>query len=451
MIKQTDVDKLVTRLKSSLNSVPNQPLARAHVTLDLNEICFDDWLMGSSTQHIFYLKSHNHQQEYIGFGVCKQWAFKQNDFQQANHQLKRYLDNKFNVYTTIMFQSPDKAKDEQWQCLDDMMFTIPIIEFIKTTDSLTIICNCPSDIAKDDIICQSYLAKAFEFTNEPLIFPDNIEHQSETPNINEWEDHVNRIVSLIEKSKLSKLILARKTEYQISNNTAIKKLLRDSLKKEPNCNIFFYKIDNKTAFLSITPETLYSRLGRTIKCDAIAGTIGKGASKNVTQQLAESLLACKKNIAEHNFVLTFLTNQLTVLCNHVQTTKLQTILELAYVQHIYSVIEGSLKESITDFDILQHLHPTPATGGVPQSKGMALLAQNESFNRGLYAGAVGILSKDFSEVFVGIRSCLMQDQSLYLYAGAGIVENSNPNDEWAELDLKVKSYLSCYNDALCQT
>ena len=95
-----------------------------------------------------------------------------------------------------------------------------------------------------------------------------------------------------------------------------------------------------------------------------------------------------------------------------------------------------------DWQLLAALHPTPAVGGAPREAALAFIRESEPYDRGWYAGACGMLSRETSEFSVAIRSARITAQGISLFAGAGIVAGSEPAPEWAELDNKIANVLS---------
>ena len=122
------------------------------------------------------------------------------------------------------------------------------------------------------------------------------------------------------------------------------------------------------------------------------------------------------------------------------------ILPLRHIQHIKREIEATLLPDVSDWQLLQKLHPTPAVGGSPRRKALALIRSLEQHQRGWYAGACGFISEDVSEFTVAIRSGLCTPHALYLYTGAGILQGSEPDQEWQELDSKLNSMLGAWHD-----
>ena len=118
------------------------------------------------------------------------------------------------------------------------------------------------------------------------------------------------------------------------------------------------------------------------------------------------------------------------------------ILKLRLLQHLKCDIEAELKPGVCDWQLLAALHPTPAVGGAPREAALAFIREFEPYDRGWYAGACGMLSRETSEFSVAIRSARITARGISLFAGAGIVAGSEPAAEWAELDNKIANVLS---------
>jgi len=115
-------------------------------------------------------------------------------------------------------------------------------------------------------------------------------------------------------------------------------------------------------------------------------------------------------------------------------------MKLARGRHLVSRARGTLREGVTDWDVLEALHPTPAVGGHPKEEALAEIRTSEPFDRGWYAGPVGWISADAAEFAVGIRSGLVSGRTLRLFSGAGIVAGSVPEEEWAEIEQKIGDF-----------
>jgi menaquinone-specific isochorismate synthase len=113
------------------------------------------------------------------------------------------------------------------------------------------------------------------------------------------------------------------------------------------------------------------------------------------------------------------------------------------VLHLHSTIKATLKKTISDAELIRTLHPTPAIDGRSKNEALAFINSFEPFDRGLYAGSLGLFSKRESKVFARIRSGLIQETKLHIFSGAGIIFESNPLHEWQELDHKQGLFHIC--------
>jgi menaquinone-specific isochorismate synthase len=118
------------------------------------------------------------------------------------------------------------------------------------------------------------------------------------------------------------------------------------------------------------------------------------------------------------------------------------LLTLSNVSHIYSKVMGRLKPGISVGDVILRLHPTPAVCGSPRDGAIAVIRESESFARGWYAGPFGVIGNGFSDISVAIRSALVSEDRVALFAGAGIVSQSEALNEWQELEDKIAPALA---------
>jgi menaquinone-specific isochorismate synthase len=115
---------------------------------------------------------------------------------------------------------------------------------------------------------------------------------------------------------------------------------------------------------------------------------------------------------------------------------------MANVHHLATPISGILHDGASVLDVVARLHPTPAVGGTPREAALAFIRQHEPVPRGWYAGALGwIEASGDGEIVVGLRSGLVRSQQARLYAGCGIVADSDPVAEWAEAEAKFRPML----------
>jgi menaquinone-specific isochorismate synthase len=163
--------------------------------------------------------------------------------------------------------------------------------------------------------------------------------------------------------------------------------------------------------------------------------------------LAAGLLASAKERAEHRFVVDDVASGLAPLCQRLDVPDQPSIVPLRNVSHLGTQVSGQLAGPPTAWptalDLAATLHPTAAVGGTPRAAALDWLARREGFDRGPYAGPVGwVDARGDGEWMVGIRSALVQGTTARLYAGVGIVADSDPVAELAETQLKLQALLA---------
>ena len=247
------------------------------------------------------------------------------------------------------------------------------------------------------------------------------------PEQHAWTENIYRALRNIREKKFEKVVLARRVVLDCTSS--IDPIFLCQAIAEVHQITFLIQLSPSVAFLGSSPEVLYHRKKRQIECDALAGTRLLSAQ--------EELLQSKKDLNEFQIVKDRIIDLLSPLCKVAPIATPHSLRATSTLCHLYSQIQGELKDEITDEMILNVLHPTPAIGGWPQKEALAFLTDYEPFSRGLYSAPVGWKTQDEAEFAVAIRSCLIRDSQVYLYAGTGIVEGSSPIDEWNESENKL--------------
>ena len=244
------------------------------------------------------------------------------------------------------------------------------------------------------------------------------------------------IKKVVQEKTVQKVVLARKTTLTFPSVLNPLALLHLLYKKRKNSTIFLIQFSKEKAFLGATPERLYKREKNVVVVDALAGTFSK---KNVLDPT--TLFSHTKEKEEFLFVKTGIEQTLSPLCRKLEWEKEDTLLETPYLYHFHNQLRALLKKPLSDQTLLSMLHPTAAIGGFPQKEALHFLQNYEPFKRGYYAAPLGWIDSKKTELFIGIRSALIENNLLHLYAGAGIVKNSEPEKEWNELESKIYNFL----------
>jgi menaquinone-specific isochorismate synthase len=266
----------------------------------------------------------------------------------------------------------------------------------------------------------------------------------DSPSQDGWKKTVQQALKEIDAGDFEKVVLARKTTFTFDEPIDIFPILE---KFRENCGeriLFALQLSPDTAFIGATPETLFQREKRTLVTHALAGTRKRGKNPEEDLLFRKELLSSKKDLRECLAVKKFLIQKLTPLCEQLSFSDAGSVKQNPFLQHLCFPFVGKLKEDILDTHILQALHPTPAVAGYPQKEALEFIQAHETFDRGYYAGPIGWMSDEQTDLTVAIRSALICGNQMHLFAATGIVKDSNYLKEWEELDAKIAPFISLW-------
>lgn len=211
----------------------------------------------------------------------------------------------------------------------------------------------------------------------------------------------------------------------------------------PSPYMFFYHFGDFHV-VGASPEILVRLEDDIVTVRPIAGTRPRGKSVIEDRELAEDLLADPKEIAEHVMLMDLGRNDVgrVAQTGSVKVTEKMKIENYSHVMHIVSNVEGKLKPELSAIDVLRATFPAGTVSGAPKVRAMEIIDELEISKRGIYAGAVGYLTFDGDmDLAIVIRTGVIKDGKLYVQAGAGIVADSIPQNEWIETQNKAKAVL----------
>lgn len=283
---------------------------------------------------------------------------------------------------------------------------------------------------------------AFEY---PVVTPaeashDGAAHPVLTREEGDYRQAVRRGLELISSGEVRKIVLAR-TKTVVTNGWIHPlRLLNDLRQRFPDCHAFSVGDGSGRSFIGASPERLVRVSRGRLETEALAGSIRRGATASEDAALAGLLLRSEKDLREHALVLDSIARRLRPLGVTVDTSARPTLRRLANVQHLCTPVCVPLPAARRLLDVVAVLHPTPAVGGTPRECAVERISEIEPVSRGLYAGALGwVNSRGGGEFFVGIRSALIDGRTARIFAGAGIVAGSEPDQELAETELKFRA------------
>ncbi len=263
-----------------------------------------------------------------------------------------------------------------------------------------------------------------------------------TPDRLGWDRLVSLMAGAVGRGRLDKVVLARRVDLDLSSPVDAASTLRRLSDGAPESATYLFSRGGR-AFMGVTPERLLRVEGRAFRTAAVAGSARRGRDPAEDARLAARLLASDKDREEHSVVVDALRRELEPIAADVRIQPVPAVLTLRDVHHLATPIEGVLREPAGTLDLAGRLHPTPAVGGAPRDAALTMIAELEGFERGWYAGPVGWVGADGDgELMVALRCGVVDGTHASLFAGCGIVADSDAGCEWDESRVKLRPMLS---------
>ncbi|WP_299440325.1 isochorismate synthase MenF [uncultured Rhodospira sp.] len=262
----------------------------------------------------------------------------------------------------------------------------------------------------------------------------------------EWADRVRRTTEAIAAGRLTKAVLARRLSIRLTR-AADPTVLADRLADlHPSCSTFCLPHGNGHV-VAASPERLAVKRGSRVVSSALAGTACRHARTEDDDRAATDLRASPKERREHAIVADAIAEALAEVCDSVDRPETPGLMRLRQVQHLWTPVTGHLRPGVGFLDIVSRLHPTPAVLGWPRRAALDWLRTMNEGRDGLYTGVAGWVDRDGDgEAAVILRSTSVEGRTASLWAGAGIMAESDPAREWAETELKLSTMLSLFGD-----
>ncbi len=255
----------------------------------------------------------------------------------------------------------------------------------------------------------------------------------------QWCDAVRQATGRIGAGDITKVVLARRLDVTADADFDAAELLSRLRRAHPGALCF--AVDG---FVGASPELLVSRVGDIVRAQPMAGTTPRTGETDADQRRAAELLASHKNRIEHQITIDMVHETLLGWCSFLDAEPSPSVVPAGPVQHLATVVEGRLsRPAPTVLELVAALHPTPAVGGWPRDEALGLIAELEGTDRGRYAGPVGWVDAHGNGAFaVGIRSVQLDGPRARLFAGVGVVADSEPETELEETRSKAQAVLS---------
>jgi salicylate biosynthesis isochorismate synthase/menaquinone-specific isochorismate synthase len=345
--------------------------------------------------------------------------------------------------------APDGGGEPQWSSLPPALMVLPELSLLRSGGRCWLSVNAVLDgdqesaaAALGRVAARLESLKAAPLEMAPADPHPSGEYRITAPHPPQrYERLVAEARARIERGELEKVVLAREVRVEAPaahDAAAVFAALRTVF---PSCFCFCAGTP-QAAFLGASPELLIRRSGAGAATVALAGSTRRSADPAVDDHLGESLLHSAKDRREHEIVVRRIERGLGRLAVWVEAAPEPGVIKVANIQHLATPIRAQLADSRGAVELAGILHPTPAVGGEPKPEAVAAIAELEQMDRGWYSGPVGWTdAAEDGEFCVALRSALLRDRTAHLYAGAGLVADSDPATELAETEIKLAAML----------
>jgi salicylate biosynthesis isochorismate synthase/menaquinone-specific isochorismate synthase len=258
-----------------------------------------------------------------------------------------------------------------------------------------------------------------------------------------WAAAVGSASARLRAGEAAKVVLAREVLVRGDGVVSAAMVARSLRAAYPSCFTYLITGADGTAFTGASPELLVRRSGRRAFSQPMAGSVARGTTEAEDERLAHELEDSAKDAVEHRIVSDFVVEALRPFAQSV-VARPPEVVRFTNIQHLATSVSAELVDPPADvLQLAAALHPTPAVGGWPRKAADALIDELEGMERGWYAGAVGwIDSHGDGEFAVALRCGLLWEDGARLYAGVGVMPDSDPARELEETELKFKALLT---------
>ncbi|WP_066057616.1 isochorismate synthase [Robertmurraya korlensis] len=406
----------------------------------------------------FFWKDPSDEVVMIGIGICKEIQSDQasgrffhveKQWQKLMNNSIMLMDEKQSATGPVMFGGfsfdPLKEKTNRWAQFSHSLFHIPkyLVSVIKGEYFLTtnIICTAEDDEALYEVIDQERKAILGGMEEESLPGLANLSTVTEV-NPEGWKKRVSEVVELLKAGTMKKVVLARELRLQFEEQIPVEPVIMNLLEEQRESFVFAFE-SKGDCFIGASPERLVKKVKKDVYSTCLAGSIARGKSLKEDEELGNELLSDEKNLNEHQFVVDMIKEAMDKVCHEVRIPARPQLMKMKHIQHLYTPVVGVANEESSLLQLVNLLHPTPALGGLPRKEAVQSIRTMEDLDRGMYAAPIGWIDFDGNGEFaVAIRSGLLQGDEASLFAGCGIVKDSDVESEYHETNIKFRPMLS---------
>ena len=258
-----------------------------------------------------------------------------------------------------------------------------------------------------------------------------------------WTAAVQTAAARLRAGEADKVVLAREVIARGDGVVSAGMVVRGLRAAYPSCFTYLISGADGTAFAGASPELLIRRSGAHAFSQPMAGSVARGGTDAEDERFAAELSSSNKDAVEHRLASRFVVEALRPFSESVGAREPEVV-RFTNIQHLATNVTAELRDPAADLlTLAAALHPTPAVGGWPRAAADSLIDELEGMERGWYAGAVGWMDgRGDGELAVALRCGLLWEDGARLYAGVGVMPDSDPARELDETELKFKALLT---------
>ncbi|MGP4040554.1 isochorismate synthase [Gracilibacillus sp. D59] len=401
-----------------------------------------------------YWSSADQKTQFVGIGEAKLFHDHDASYQDLKEKWKQtmknsWIVNPYDQYKTgpiafggFPFDAKEKV-EELWEGFNGNQFRVPtfLLTIDKNKSFLTTTVYVEQG-SKIDQLAADLITRKNQLLHghKPACQKNQIVLKHEVDPA-EWKKLVTKATTAINLQQVDKIVLARELQIEFDEVCDTGQVLDRLQKTQKNSFIFAWEKDH-VCFIGATPERLVKVDNQQLFSTCLAGTAPRGKTKEEDNYFGEQLLQDQKNRNEHQFVVDMIKEAVRSFAKYVKIPEEPVLYPLKNLQHLFTPVEAELDEGYTLLDVVEKLHPTPALCGFPRESSLAFIREFEQLERGWYGAPIGWFDQHFDGEFaVAIRSALVSGDKASLFAGCGVVQDSDPEIEYQETNIKFTPML----------
>lgn len=382
----------------------------------------------------------------VGLGTVREWQWNRTDgilFLQSKAQ---QLRSEGLPHTTPIIAGLAFSEDSPWPDWPSVYAAIPQVHILSRGEEMTVTVHVAIDAHHAWEYYLSQLEPIWLTLRSPqpigAAYPVPIQVTS-GPSRDRWRLEVERATTHIRSGDFDKVVLARALTLTFKEPVNVSTTLENLKTQNPDATVFGFR-RGQGVFLGATPELLAKVQGNRLDSMSLAGSAPRGITPEEDLSYAAVMKSDPKTQREHAVVREHVRNALAPLTESLTLPDTPLLKRLPTVQHLMTPIHAILKPTARIWSVAHQLHPTPAVAGYPvETAQRYIVEQAEPFTRGWYAGSFGFsqLNGD-GQWMVALRSGIVEGNSVRIFAGCGIMAESDPDAELNESDWKFGTMLS---------